>query len=157
MTAEQPMPVTITAVAGALGSYGWVTETRGGAVRGAWDGFELAFSLPPAEHGVGGPDDGDPLAEHVPHLVVEGEWGLAVPPDMRVAVRMAANDWNRDQPWPTAMVVPHGEGWTVRTRFVVDVEDGLSRGQLRTVVNAAVRASVAMLKALGTPERTLED
>ncbi|HZK04843.1 MAG TPA: YbjN domain-containing protein [Actinomycetaceae bacterium] len=155
---ERPSPVTPARIAAALATRGYVTQTMGGAVTGAWDGFDVEIRLHHAEEvRAGGPQDGAHAAAPGSLLVVEAQWGHAVPGGMRSAVHLALNDWNRQQLWPTGVLVPRDEGWTATARFVADVADGLGNEQLVTTLDTALRSSLALLKSLGVPSRRLTD
>nr|NLD41245.1 YbjN domain-containing protein [Actinomycetales bacterium] len=154
---EHAAPVTPARIAKALAARGYVTQTMGGVVSGAWDGFDVTIRLEHVDSLPGGPDDGLEDSAQPSFMVLEARWGIAIPQDMRSALHLALNDWNREQLWPTGVLTPRGEGWTALARYAADTADGLSDGQLLATLDIALRGSISLLKNLGKPERRLED
>lgn len=149
---EHPAPVTPPRIAAALATRGYVTQTANGTVSGAWDGYDVEIRLLHSGSRPGGPDDGADDAAGPALLALEAKWGHTVPPRARAAVHLALNDWNRQQLWPIGTLIEAEDGWTASARFVVDVADGLADHQLLVTLDIALRGSIALLKALGTPE-----
>lgn len=154
---EHSAPVTPVRIAAALAKRGYVTQTTNAAVTGAWDGYDVTIRLTQPADRPGGPDDGVSDTAQPAHLVLEARWGHTVPAEMRSAVHLALNDWNRQQLWPTGCLEADGEGYTAVARFVADTADGLSNGQLLITLDVGLRGAISLLKALGTPERRVEE
>ncbi|MGM0385218.1 MAG: YbjN domain-containing protein [Actinomycetota bacterium] len=125
--------LTLSRVAVALATRGYVTRTSGDHVTGTWDGF--AFDLR--------------IQDRI--LDVEGSWGHVVEEWHRPALLMATNDWNRDHRWPTCVTKPTDGGVTVVTRYLVSLHEGLSDEQLLAHLDCALSTGVAFLRALGSP------
>lgn len=136
---EQTSPATVARVAAALGASGYVTRTEAGAVHGRWDGYEMSITL----------EDG--------RVVIGGRWGRHVPEAMRAGLLVSLNDWHKGRWWPVAAAYEEDDGLTVRTRFVVEAAEGISNEQLIASLGAGLRATVDMLKFLGSPRGREDD
>ena len=154
---EHATPVTSTRIAKELASRGYVTQTTRGVVSGAWDGYDVDIRLTPPKARPGGPDDGTSDTSQPALMVLEASWGVTVPEAMRSAVHLTLNDWNRQNLWPTGILLESGEGWTVKARYVANTAEGLSDTQLRAILDVALRGSISLLKTLGTPEGRISE
>ncbi|QAY71858.1 YbjN domain-containing protein [Xylanimonas protaetiae] len=94
-----------------------------GDVTGTWDGNRFWFLL---------------LGDHEEILQVRGRWAGNVPPQTRLAVLQAVNDWNRERIWPKVYARDEDDGPGLYAEVSVDFEHGATDEQLAATVSCGL-------------------
>ncbi|GMA26422.1 hypothetical protein GCM10025864_41810 [Luteimicrobium album] len=106
-----------------------------GDITGTWEGHRFWFMLL-------GPE------QHV--LQVRGRWDRTVPPEARLALLQAMNDWNRERIWPKVYTREEGDRLAVYAEVSVDLEHGATDAQLGQVISCGLGTGVQVFSSLGT-------
>lgn len=136
VSAHRPRPLSSARVADDLSRRGYRFRTDDdGDVTGTWDGNRFWFLL---------------LGDHDEILQVRGRWAGTVPPDSRLAVLQAVNDWNRERVWPKVYARREGDGLALYAEVSVDFEHGATDEQLAATVSCGLVTSSQFFSTVGT-------
>ena len=131
---ERTAPVTRERIATYLLSRGYrFLLDDDGDLTGTWDGSRFWFLL---------------LGEHSEILQIRGRWHRTLPPTRRTAVLLAANDWNRERIWPKVYVREEDGELALYREVSVDLEHGVTSGQLAQLIACGLGTGVQMFTVL---------
>jgi hypothetical protein len=105
-----------------------------GDVTGTWDGNRFWFLL---------------LGPHEEILQVRGRWAGNIPPQARLSVLQAVNDWNRERVWPKVYTRAEADGLALYAEVSVDFEHGATDAQLAATVSCGLVTASQFFATVG--------
>ncbi len=131
----RPLPLSRERVGEDLARRGYRYRFDGdGDVTGTWDGNRFWFLL---------------LGSHQEILQVRGRWSGIIPPQARLSVLQAANDWNRERVWPKVYVREESDGLALYAEVSVDFEHGATDEQLAATVSCGLVTATQFFATVG--------
>ncbi len=137
--AQQPTPLTSPRIGDDLARRGYRFRIDDdGDITGTWDGNRFWFLL---------------LGDDAEILQVRGRWAGSVPPQTRLAVLQAVNDWNRERIWPKVYAREEDPGLALYAEVSVDFEHGATDDQIAATVSCGLVAATQFFGSLGSLSR----
>ena len=131
---QRPRPVDSARVEAFLVGQGYhVMRDEDDDLTGTWDGDRFWFLL---------------LGDHQEVLQIRGRWHRGLPDHLRAVALLAVNDWNRERIWPKAYLRHEDDETVVYGEVSVDLEHGVTDGQLAQMVGCGLGTGVQLFAAL---------